>query len=110
MIRFLIKTLISALIIATVSELSKKENLLAAILASLPLTSLLAMIWLYNDTKDPVKVANLSTGILWAIIPSLVFFLIFPYLIKTGLNFWLSMVVGLLAMGAGYVLYSYLAK
>ena len=58
-----IKTLISAVIIVAISELSRRSSLLGALLASLPLTSLLAFIWLYRDTHDTEKIAALSTSI-----------------------------------------------
>lgn len=55
MMYFLIKTLITALIVAAVSELARRYTVWAALLASLPLTSILAFIWVYWDTKDRVK-------------------------------------------------------
>ena len=82
--QFVIKIIVSALIIAGVSELGKKYTPVAAILAALPLTSILAIIWLYRDTKDVEKVSNLSTGIFWAVLPSLLFFL--PFLLKSGIH------------------------
>ena len=53
---FFLKTIISAIIIVAVSEIAKKYTWTAAIIVSLPLTSLLAFIWLYWDTKDYQKV------------------------------------------------------
>jgi len=84
---FLTKTIVSALIIAGVSELAKRFIPVAAILASLPLTSILAMIWLYGDTRDAQKISSLSTGIFWAVLPSLLFFLVLPFLLKSGIHF-----------------------
>ena len=51
----ILKTLISAIIIVAVSEIAKKYTWTAAIIVSLPLTSLLAFVWLYWDTKDSLK-------------------------------------------------------
>lgn len=60
---FLIKTLITALIIAATSELSRRYTLWAALLASLPLTSILAFLWVYWDTKDTGKIIELSYSV-----------------------------------------------
>src|SRR5690349_12496787 len=72
MTQYIIKLLISAAIIVAVSEVSKRSSLIGGLLASLPLTSFLAMLWLYKDTKDTAKVAALSMSIFWLVLPSLV--------------------------------------
>jgi hypothetical protein len=102
---YLIKIVLSALIIAGVSELGKKFAPVAAILASLPLVSILAIIWLYNDTKDPQKIIDLSTGIFWAVLPSLIFFLILPLLLKNGLKFTTAMIISTFIMFIAYSIY-----
>ncbi|MEO5722098.1 MAG: DUF3147 family protein, partial [Chthoniobacterales bacterium] len=63
-----IKTLVSALIVVGISEIARRSSVLGALLASLPLTSLLAFIWLYRDTGDVTKIAALSTGIFWLVL------------------------------------------
>lgn len=85
------KVLITSLMIVTISELSKRSSMLAALLASLPLTSILAMLWLYLDTKEVEKVAELASSIFWLVIPSLVFFISLPLLLKKGVAFYPSM-------------------
>ena len=94
--QFLIKIIISALIITLVSETAKRFTFVAAIIASLPLTSILAMIWLYSDTKDVSKIIDLSSNIFWAVLPSLLFFIVLPILIKMGFKFSSAMVVSAL--------------
>lgn len=101
----LIKVIISALIIVGVSELGKRFTPIAAILASLPLVSILAMIWLYNDTNDVQKVIDLSTSIFWAVLPSLIFFLVLPLLLKSGLKFYPSMIISAVVMFIAYSIY-----
>lgn len=107
---FLIKTLLSALVIALVSELGKRSTLAASILASLPLVSILAILWLFIDTKDPAKVSELSLGIFWAVLPSLAFFLCLPWLLKLNLNFYLALPVASLVMIGFYSLYLIVLK
>jgi len=103
---FLIKIILSGLIIAGVSELGKRYIPIAAILASLPLPSILAMIWLYRDTKDPQKVASLSTGIFWAVLPSLLFFVVLPFLLKSGIRFPWALFISCGTMFLGYAAYA----
>jgi len=76
MIYYIIKVLLSSVIIVAVSEISKRSTLMGSIIASVPLVSLLAFIWMYIDTKDTVKIAELSQGIFWLVIPSLLFFIL----------------------------------
>jgi hypothetical protein len=99
---FLVKTLITALIIAGISELSRKFSLFAAALASLPLVSILAFVWIYLDSRDAQKLIAMSYDIFWLVIPSLIFFLCFPLLLKQGFGFWLSLLLAILVMGLFY--------
>lgn len=106
--QFIIKFIISAFIIATVSEIAKRFTFVAAIIASLPLTSIWAMIWLYHDTKDIQKIIDLSSNIFWAVLPSLLFFIVLPPLLKMGLKFSLAIVASSIVMFLGYTIYALL--
>ncbi len=90
MTQYVVKVLITAALIVAVSEVSKRSTFLGGLLASLPLVSFLALLWLYLDTKDTAKVAALSTSIFWMVLPSLVFFLALPALMKMKCSFALS--------------------
>ena len=100
--QFLVKVIVSALIIAAVSELGKRFTPVAAILASLPLTSIIAFIWLYADTKDVQQVSKLSYGVFWMVIPSLVFFIALPVLVKKGIGFYTSVALAAIITTACY--------
>ncbi len=63
----------------------------------MPLASLLIMVWLYLETGDPLRIAALSTGIFWLILPSLALFLLLPVLIRSGWGFWISLATAVLA-------------
>ena len=102
MLYYLVKVLISALLIVAIAEISKRSSLLGALLASVPLISVLAMIWLYVDTGDGDKVAALASGIFWLVLPSLALFIALPLLLKQGLNFYLSMGLSILLTIACY--------
>ena len=96
MLYYAIKILLSALVIVAVSEVAKRSSLLGALLASLPLTSILAFVWLYLDTGDVQKVAKLSAEIFWLVLPTLPLFLLMPVLLDKGLGFWPALVAGIL--------------
>lgn len=102
MLYYTIKILLSSLIIVAVSEIAKRSSMLGALLASLPLTSLLAFVWLYLDTGDALKVASLSSDIFWLVLPSLPLFLLLPWLIKLGWGFWLALGAAVLVTAACY--------
>ena len=91
MFYYILKFLISALIIVLISEIAKRHSGFAALIASLPLTSLLAIIWMHFDGADSTQIAGLSGQIFWLVLPSLVLFLLLPVLLKQGLGFWLSL-------------------
>ncbi len=88
---YLVKIAITTVLIVAISEIAKRSTLVGAILASIPLVSVLAMMWLYIDTKDIDKVSALSSSVFWLVLPSLALFVSLPVLLKSGLNFYLSM-------------------
>lgn len=102
--QFALKVLISAVLVAGASELGKRNALAGAILVSLPLTSVLAMIFVHQDGGSPAALAQLSWSIFWIVIPSLVLFVAFALLTKHGVSFWsalaLSIVVTIIAYRA----------
>ena len=104
MTQFLLKTLISALLIAGAAELGKRSPTAGALLVSLPLTSLLAMIWLWRDSHDPVRLAAFASDVLWLVLPSLALFEVLPWMLRSGYGFWLSLGTGIAATLATYAL------
>ncbi len=106
--QFLVKVIISAIIIATVSELGKRYTFFASIFASLPLVSVLALIWLYRETYDIQKVINLSHGIFWVVIPSLLLFVALPLFLKAGFDFYKAMFLSCLITSVGYWLFIFI--
>jgi uncharacterized membrane protein (GlpM family) len=105
----LLKALLSGAIIAAASEIARRSSLLGAILVSLPLTSILAAVWLYRDTRDSEEVASLSWSILWVIVPSLVFFVVLPLALRT-LDFWPSLVLACAATAVSYAAWIGIAR
>lgn len=104
MLHYLVKVIVSALIIVAVSELGKRSSLWAAVLASLPLTSLLAVVWLRLEGAPVQQMAQLSTSIFWLVLPSLLLFVVFPVLLTRGVGFTASLLAACAATAAAYVL------
>jgi len=107
---YVTKLIITALVIVIVSEVSKKSSFVGAIIISVPLTSLLAFIWLYYDTKDYQKVINLSYGTFLLSIPSFAFFLILPVLLKLKQNFAISIIISIIGTSLVYFIFIYVLK
>ncbi len=92
MLYFLLKAAISGIVAALVSDVARRYPGWGGLVASLPLVSLLAMIWTWRDSGgDAAKVAALSASTFWFVIPSLPLFLIIPALIRHGLGFWAAL-------------------
>lgn len=99
---YALKIIVSAVVLVAVSELAKRSSFWGAALASVPLTSLLAFVWLYIDTSDIQRVSVLSQNIFWLALPSLVLFIILPLLLRGGFNFWLSLAISCFATATAY--------
>lgn len=102
MLYYLLKTAIAAILIVLVAEVSKRNVTLGALLASLPIISLLAILFLYFDTHNTLLISKLCTGVLWLVLASLVFFICLPILLKWNINFFLSLGISLSIMTASY--------
>ena len=89
-----IKALLSGVIIAAVSEIAKRSPGFGALVASLPLVSILGMIWLWRDTADPQRMAAHAEGTFWYVLPSLPRFLLIPGLLRRGVAFWPALALG----------------
>jgi hypothetical protein len=101
----IIKAAISGIIVAAVSEIARRYPTWGGLVASLPLTSLLAMTWLWRDTGDTMKVAELSQSTFWFFLPSIPLFIVLPILLRNGVALWLSMalvIAGTLALYAAW--------
>jgi hypothetical protein len=102
MLQTIIKVALTSVLVVAISEAGKRSSLLGAILASLPLTSVLAFVWLYAETGDSEKVAALATGIFWLVLPSLLLFIVLPLLLRANVPFWPALAVSIAVTAAGY--------
>ena len=94
MLYLLIKAALSGVIIAIASEVARRWPGWGALIVSLPLVSVLAMIWLWRDTRDPVRLAAHAEATFWFVLPSLPMFLLIPLLLRQGFPFWLALAAG----------------
>lgn len=93
---YIIKLIITTVLIVLISEIAKRNSLMGAMLAAIPLVSILAMIWMYIDTNDSSSAVEFSNSIVWLIVPSMTLFITFPILIKKGLSFYPSLSISII--------------
>ena len=94
MLHLIVKAALSGVIIAAVSEIAKRSPGFGALIASLPLISVLGMIWLWRDTHDPERMAAHAGATFWYVLPSLPMFLLIPALLRRGIPFWFALGAG----------------
>lgn len=94
MLYLAIKALVSAVLIVAASEAAKRYPGFGALIASLPLVSVLGMVWLWRDKPDPENMAAHAGATFWYVLPSLPMFLLIPFLLRRGLDFWWALAAG----------------
>ncbi|MFU8763854.1 MAG: DUF3147 family protein [Haliea sp.] len=92
---YITKVAITAVLVVLIAEISKRSSFIGAVLASVPLTSVLAMLWLYLDTGDAGRVAELASSVFWLVLPSLALFVALPVFLAQGIGFYLSLGVSI---------------
>ena len=104
MLYLIAKAALSGIVIAAASEIARRSPGWGALLVSLPLTSILAMVWLWRDTGDDTRIAALAEGTFWLILPTLPMFLVLPALLRYGVGFWVALGLCCLLTAALYLL------
>ena len=102
-IAYLAKITLTVAIIVLITETSNRSLFLAALFASIPIVSILAIVWMHNDGKSGQDIAIFADGVLLLIIPSLLCFLLLSYLLRNGWDFYPSLGVGILATVIAYL-------
>jgi hypothetical protein len=98
------RALLAGAMIAAISEIGKRLPATAAIVASLPLVSVLGMIFLWHEKPDAQNMATHAQATFWYVLPSLPMFLLIPALLRGGTNFWVSLGLGCALTVALYLL------
>jgi hypothetical protein len=95
LVYYITKLTITALLIVLISEIAKRSSLAGALLAAIPLVSILAMTWMYIDTNNSSNAVEFSNRIVWLIAPSMTLFIAFPILVKKEFGFYPSMLISI---------------
>ena len=107
---YLIKIAITTILVVAITEIAKRNTFAGALVASVPLISLLAIIWLYIETNNTDRIIALSSSIFWLVIPSLVLFIALPILLKLGVHFYMSLGISVVLTIAAYWLIIFVAN
>lgn len=109
MTAFAIRAILSGIIIALIAFVGRKAPAMGALIASLPLISILGMIWLWRDTGDSKLLADHAEATFYFVLPSLPMFLLIPWMLRSGYSFWLSLSGGILLTIILYLITAMLA-
>ena len=99
----IVKALLSGVLVAVISEVARRNPGIGGLIASLPLVSVLAVIWMWQETADEARIASHLQSTFWYVLPSLPMFLVMPMLLRNGLGFWLALALSCLMTMALYV-------
>ena len=88
------KALLAGALIVAVGEIGRRQPTVGALVASLPLVSVLGMILLWSGRPDAENMARHAGATFWYVLPSLPMFLLMPVLLRNGVGFWLSLLAG----------------
>ena len=102
---FFIKILVSACIIAIVSEIAKKFPAVGGLVAAMPITTLLSMIWIYYENKDMGLMSNFLISVVVGTVISFIFFIAAIFFIKKGFNFYLTLILSIMILGIAVFVY-----
>ncbi len=106
----IIKAAISGILIALISETAKKNPTFGALIASLPLISILSMIWLWQETSDTERIAKHAEATFWYVLPSLPMFLVLPALLRAEIHFYISLALSCLLTVGLYLCMIFILK
>ncbi|MFC3079458.1 DUF3147 family protein [Phenylobacterium terrae] len=108
MLYLFLKAALSGVIVAAASEVARRNAGLGGLIASLPLVSVLGMIWLWRDTRETARLAAHAEATFWYVLPSLPMFLLIPLLLRRGVPFWAALGAGCALTMVLYVLMTWL--
>ena len=94
MTAFWTRALLSGLLIALASTLARRQPAFGALIVSLPLVSVLSMVWLWRDHPEPETMARYVQSTFWYFLPTMPMFLLIPALLRRGVGFWPSLLAG----------------
>ncbi len=105
----IIKYMITAGLVVFISEVTKRSDKFGGLIASLPLITILTLIWLYVEKQPMDKIANHAWYTFWYVIPTLPMFLMFPIWLK-DFGFWLALFFSICLTVVCFILFSILIR
>jgi hypothetical protein len=102
MLYLFLKASISGVVIAAASGVARKYPGFGGLIASLPLVSILGILWLWRDTRDPIRIADHAQATFWFVLPSLPMFVLMAWMLRRGLGFRPALLAGCLLTLAFY--------
>jgi len=104
------KYAITAFVIVLVSEVAKRSDKFGALISSLPFVTIMVMVWLFVEKQGSQKIANHAYYTFWYVLPTLPMFLVMPWLMAKGVNFWISLAICVLVTFGCFILTAIIAK
>lgn len=105
-----IKYALTSLVVVTVSEVAKRSDKLGALISSLPFVTFMVMIWMYLEKQSREKIAAHAGYTFWYVLPTMPMFLLLPWLLHRGTNFWVALLLAALLTFACFYLTALLAR
>ncbi len=110
MLMLVIKYAVTALVIVLVSEVSKRSDKAGALISALPFVTIMVMIWLYLERQGSQKIGNHAYYTFWYVLPTMPMFLVMPWLMAKGVNFWIALVICAAVTLVSFVITAMVAK
>ena len=106
----IIKYLITAFLVVFISEISKQNDKLGALISSLPIVTILVIVWLYVENQGTEKISKHAFYTFWYVIPTLPMFLIIPFILSKGMNFWVALSISMICTIVCFIFIAILGK
>ncbi len=110
MIMLIIKYAITSFVVVLVSEVAKKSDKAGALISALPFVTIIVMIWLYLEKQGNAKIGNHAYYTFWYVLPTLPMFLLMPWFMSKGVNFWVSLAICVFVTFGCFILTAIIAK
>ena len=109
----ILKYLITAGLVVLISEVARRSDKLGALIAALPMVTVLAMTWMFFELKgeqQTEKIANHAWYTFWYVIPTMPMFLLMPWMLRKGIHYGWSLLAGGIVTAVLFVLTAWVMK
>ncbi len=108
-----IKYLITAAVVVAVSEVARRSDKLGALIAALPMVTVLAMTWMFFEfegEQQTEKIANHAWYTFWYVIPTMPMFLLMPWMLRRGVHYGWTLLAGCVLTAVLFVITAWVMK